>query len=108
MGQVLDSFSHSLCIHHYVRRIAVRKAVFPLCQPFLLCSQIYLEKNGSRKWLFRDSVHFFGINRPTRSPAPALLPLSSNVYGHCDGKFGLVNPYWAEFIPIYAHVLFPL
>ena len=86
----------------------MQNPIFPLCDPFLLCSQIPLGKNGSGEWLFHDSVHFSRINRPISFSTPPVFPVFSNVYGHCDGKFGLVNPYWAEFTPIYAHVLFPL
>ena len=86
----------------------MQNPIFPLCDPFLLCSQIPLGKNGSGEWLFHDSVYFDGIKRPTRSPASPLLPVSSNVYGHCDGKFELDHPYWAEFTPTHPHVLFPL
>ena len=46
---------------------------------------------------FHDSVHFSGINRPIRSSAPPVFPVSGNVYGHCDGKFELDHPNWAEF-----------
>lgn len=39
---------------------------------------------------------------------PPVFPVSSNVYGHCDGKFELDHPNWAEFTPAHPYVLFPL
>ena len=46
-----------------------------LCNLFLLCSQITLEKNGYWKWLFCDWIHSVGINQPARSPTPSILPV---------------------------------
>ena len=46
---------------------------------FFLYPQIPLEKNGSWKWVFRDSVHFDGFNKPTRSTTPLVLPVPSNI-----------------------------
>ena len=77
-------------------------------EPFLLYPQIPLEKNGSWKLVFCDSVHFDGINRSTRSPAPLVLPVPRSVYGHCDGEPGLDNLNFAKFTPAHPHVLFPL
>ena len=79
-----------------------------LTKPFLLCPQIPLEKNGSWNWVFLDSVHFDGIKRPTRSPAPPFLPVPKNVCGHCNGELELDNLNSAEFTSTYPHVLFPL
>ena len=60
-------------------------------EPFLLYPQSPLEKNVSWKWVFRDSVHFNGINRPTRSPASLFLPVPRYVHGYCEGVPGLDN-----------------
>ena len=79
-----------------------------LCNLFLLCSQITLEKNGYWKWLFCDWIHSVGINQPARSPTPSILPVPRNVYGHCVGKFGIDNPNCTEFTPTHPHVLFPV
>ena len=57
---------------------------------------------------FHDSVHFSGINRPINSSTPPVFPVSSNVYGHCDGKFGLDHSNLVEFIPTHPDVLFSL
>ena len=58
--------------------------------------------------MFCDSIHFDGINRPTRSPAPLVLPVPRNVYSHCDGEFGFDNLNFAKFTSVHPHVLFPL
>ena len=78
-----------------------------LCNLFLLCSQITLEKNGSWKWLFCDRIHSVGINQPARSPISSILPVPRSVHGHCAGKFGIDNPNCTEFTPTHPHVLFP-
>ena len=70
-----------------------------LCNLFLLCSQITLEKNGYWKWLFCDWIHSVGINKAARSPTPSILPVPRNLYGHCAGKFGIDNPNCTEFTP---------
>ena len=77
-------------------------------EPFLLYPQSPLEKNVSWKWVFRDSVYFDGINRPTRSPTPLVLPVPRNVHSHCDGEPGLDNLNLAKFTSTHPHVLFPL
>ena len=69
--------------------------------------QIPLEKNDW-KLLFCDRIHSVGINRPPRSPASPIFPVSGYVYGHCDGKFGADNSNWNKFTPTHPHVLFPL
>ena len=107
MGPGWANLSHSQHVHYLVQE-DVRKAVFSQCNPCFLCFKIPLEKNGSWKWLFYDSVHFGGINRPTRSPTPPVLPISNNVYNHNDGKFGHDDFNWAQFPPAHPYVLFPL
>ena len=78
-----------------------------LMELFFLYLQIPLEKNGSWKWVFHDPVHFDGINRPTRSPTPLVLPVPRNVHSHCDGEPGLDYLNFAKFTSTHPHVLFP-
>ena len=58
------------CVYSFIGGETVEEPSCSLTKPFLLCPQIPLEKNGSWNWVFLDSVHFDGIKRPTRSPAP--------------------------------------
>ena len=107
-GPGWDSVRHSQCVYSFIGGETVEELSCSLMEPFFLCPQIPLEKNGFQKWVFPDSVHSDGINRPSRSPAPPFLPVPKNAYGHCDGESGLDNLNSAEFISTYPHVVFPL
>ena len=102
------SLWHSQCLPSLVDETLWQGLSCSLMEPFLLCPQIPLKKNGSWKWLFCDWIHSVGSNRPTRSPTPPILFLSRNVYGHCAGQSGLDNPNCAKFTSAHPHVLFPL
>ena len=108
VGPGRTSLWHSQCLPSLIDETLWQGLGCSLMEPFLLWPQIPLEKNGPWKWLLCDWIHSVGINRPTRSPAPSILPVSRNVYGHCTGKFGIDNPNCTEFTPAHPHVLFPL
>ena len=108
VGPGRTSLWHSQCLPSLVDETLWQGLSCSLMEPFLLCPQIPLKKNGSWKWLFCDWIHSVGINRPSRSPTPPILFLSRNVYGHCAGQSGLDNPNCAKFTSAHPHVLFPL
>ena len=107
-GPGRTSLWHSQCLPSLVDETLWQGLSCSLMEPFLLCPQIPLKKNGSWKWLFCDWIHSVGINRPTRSPTPPTLFISRNVYCHCAGQSGLGNPNCAKFTSAHPHVLFPL
>ena len=102
------SLWHSQCLPSLVDETLWQGLSCSLMEPFLLCPQIPLEKNGSWKWLFCDWIHSVGINRPTRSPSPPVHLLSRNVHGDCDGKFGIAKSNCSKFTSTFPHVFFPL
>ena len=108
VGPGRTSLWHSQCLPSLVDETLWQGLSCSLMEPFLLCPQIPLKKNGSWKWLFCDWIHSVGINRPTWSPTPSVPTVPRNVYDHYSGKFGIDNPNHTEFKSAHPHVLFPL